>query len=215
MERRDVMRILDKMAKTAQVPRILDDDDFAFFESRLAGYGWPQVYDALQKLRESMTRLPTVAEIKSAMGIAAPLSAEKTIEAQCAAALVAMQEAFSRFGYTDCPGARAHVGEVCWKAMGGARGWIDLCQTDSSSELGIRKAHIREAMKALLLLPADKLPGMLMPPEPPAIDHAAARLESAKKQLADAKALLRIVTEAETDKQTSKVIRLGGSSERK
>jgi hypothetical protein len=52
------------------------------------------------------------------------------------------------------------------------------------------------------------------PPERSAIDHTAARLAAAQKQLAEAKALLGIVTEAESDKQNGKLISFNRASER-
>jgi hypothetical protein len=214
MDRRTVMRLLDKIAKSADRPRELDEDDFRFYGDCLEEFGWDRVYEALHRLRQSVTRLPTVAEIKSAMGIAAPLGAEQEIDAQAKLLVTTIRACFSVFGYTDPSGARARIGEVGWTALGGTRGWIELCQLDFPQELQNRLASIREAAKALMLLPPEKRQGQFAPPEMSAIDHTAARLAAAQKQLAEAKALLGIFTEAESDKQTGKLISFNRASER-
>lgn len=180
------MAILQKMS----FPQTMDEDDFEFYASRLREYGWPQVYEALQKLRESMTRRPSITEIKSAMGLAKPLSAEQTIDLQAKLLIGKIKDCFGPCGYTDPKGARERIGEVGWAALGGTRGWIELCH---SPDTEIRLAQIREIAKALMLLPPEKQQGRLCPPEAPAIDHAQARAEAAKRELDNARRMLRLI----------------------
>jgi hypothetical protein len=208
------VRLLNKLSLSASYPRELDEDDLEFYTESLREFGWDRVYEALHRLRQSVMRLPSVAEIKSAMGIAAPLGAEQQIEMQAKLLGTTIESCFGTFGYTDPAGARERIGEVGWAALGGTRGWIELCQLPSYDDLPIRLAQIREAAKALMLLPPEKRQGQFAPPERPAIDHTAARLAAAQKQLAEAKALLGIFTEAESDKQTGKLISFNRASER-
>jgi hypothetical protein len=214
MDYEKCLRLLNKMSVTASYPRELDEDDIEFYTESLREFGWERVYTALVSLRQSATKLPTVAEIKSAMGIAGTLGAEQQIDAQAKLLVTTIRECFGVFGYTDPSGARARIGEVGWAALGATRGWIELCQLDFPQELQNRLASIREAAKALMLLPPEKRQGQFAPPERSAIDHTAARLAAAQKQLAEAKALLGIVTEAESDKQNGKLISFNRASER-
>lgn len=198
MDRRTVMRLLDKIAKSADRPRELDEDDFRFYGDCLEEFGWDRVYEALHRLRQSVTRLPTVAEIKSAMGIAAPVSAETAIDLQAKLLVATIESCFGAFGYTNPAGARERIGEVGWAALGGTRGWIELCLLPSYDELPIRLAQIREAARALMLLPPEKRQGQFAPPESSAIDHVAARREKLEAELSQARAMLKAIEDGET-----------------
>lgn len=193
--------------------QIFDEYEVEHYVDSLESYGWDRVHAALRQLRKSSRKLPTVSEIESAMGVAQPLGAEQSIDLQAKLLATKINECFGVFGYTNPHGARERIGEVGWAALGGTRGWVELCQLPSYDDLPTRLAQIREAAKALMLLPPEKRQGQFAPPERPAIDHTAARLEAAKRQLAEAKALLGIVTEAESDKQTLRLVRVHRQNE--
>ena len=214
MEKVECLRILERMAAQSQ-GQIFDEYEVEHYVDSLESYGWDRVYAALRQLRKSSRKLPTVSEIESAMGVTQPLGAEQTIDMQAKLISTKINECFGVFGYTNPQGARERIGEVGWAALGGTRGWVELCQLPSYDDLPTRLAQIREAAKALMLLPPEKRQGQFAPPERPAIDHTAARLEAAKRQLAEAKALLGIVTEAESDKQTGKLISFNRPNEAK
>lgn len=209
----DFFYLLKKIAEQSTPQRQLADDDLDYYAECLSKYDDEALCDALRRLRRTATRFPTVGEIESLLGVAQPLGAEQTIDMQAKLLATKINECFGVFGYTDPTGARERIGEVGWAALGGTRGWIELCHLDSKNDLTNRLAAIREAAKALMLLPPEKRQGQFAPPERPAIDHAAARLAAAQKQLAEAKALLGIVTDAESDKQTGKLISLNRATE--
>lgn len=214
MNEEKCMELLQMIADSADHPRKISAAEFERYADNLQQYGWGKVYTALERIWKKATRVPKIADIEAEMGIV-QLSADQTIDMQAKLLASKINECFGVFGYTNSAGARERIGEVGWAALGGTRGWIELCQLDSMHDLTNRLAQIREAAKALMLLPPEKQQGQFAPPERPAIDHAAARLEAAKRQLAEAKALLGIFTEAESDKQTGKLISFNRPNEAK
>ncbi len=199
------LELLQMIADSADHPRKLTEAEYERYADNLRPYGWEKVYAALESIWKKATRVPRIADIEAEMGVV-QLSAEKQIDLQAKLLGATIESCFGTFGYVNPDGARERIGEVGWAALGGTRGWIELCHLPSYDDLPIRLAQIREAAKALMLLSPEKRQGQFAPPERSAIDHTAARLAAAQKQLAEAKALLGIFTEAESDKQTGKLI---------
>ena len=191
----ECLRILERMAAQSQ-GQIFDEYEVEHYIECLENYGWDRVYNALKQLRKSSRRLPTVSEIESTMGIAEPLTLEEKIELQAHALISRIKTSFSRYGYTDPDGAREYLGEAGWLAIGETRGWIDLCQLDSSNDLSTRLAQIRQAAKAYMLLPPDEIKAQLTPPAPK-VDHIEARRKKTEAELENAKRLYRLILEAE------------------
>jgi len=78
MNKIECLRILERMAVQSQ-GQIFDEYEIDHYVESLEHFGWDRVFDALRQLRKSSRKLPTIAEIESAMGIAAPVSAETAI----------------------------------------------------------------------------------------------------------------------------------------
>ena len=198
MNKIECLRILERMAVQSQ-GQIFDEYEIDHYVESLEHFGWDRVFDALRQLRKSSRKLPTIAEIESAMGIAAPVSAETAIDLQAKLLVATIESCFGVFGYTNPAGARERIGEVGWTALGGTRGWIELCQLPSYDELPIRLAQIREAAKALMLLPPEKRQGQFAPSETiQPIDHVAARKEKLEAELSKARAMLKAIEDGET-----------------
>ncbi len=198
MNKIECLRILERMAVQSQ-GQIFDEYEIDHYVESLEHFGWDRVFDALRQLRKSSRKLPTIAEIESAMGIAAPVSAETAIDLQAKLLIGKIKECFGAFGYTNPAGARERIGEVGWAALGGTRGWIELCQLDSCNDLENRLVHIRDAAKALMLLPPEKRQGQFAPSETiQPIDHVAARKEKLEAELSKARAMLKAIEDGET-----------------
>ena len=196
MTEMDCMNLLQEIADLSDNPKTLTAAQFKRYADSLEQYGWDKVYQALESLWKKSTRIPRVSDIEAEMGIAKPLTLEEKIELQAHALISRIKTSFSRHGYTDPDGAREYLGEAGWLAIGETRGWIDLCQLDSSSDLSTRLAQIRQAAKAYMLLPPDEIKAQLTPPAPK-VDHIEARRKKTEAELENAKRLYRLILEAE------------------
>lgn len=98
------------------------------------------VLDAIERCVTELPRFPTVADICNRIKGNDPDDQE---------IVGLIYEAIELYGYPAPDRARAHMGEVAWRAVLSCGGWINICNTPASDDTSLR-AQLRMAAQGAI-----------------------------------------------------------------
>lgn len=134
------------LALANMVPNfVLTPQMIAMYERLLAPFGWPAVCMALERVmleRSSRDPFPSMKEIA---GIIKP-QADPEAESVHIAGLIL--ECVRKDGWTNMDRARARMGEMGWRVVGGASGYRQLCESLTERNETTYRAQFREAARS-------------------------------------------------------------------
>lgn len=125
--------IMDKQLTKEAASMLIED---------LSGYEPEKILTALKLCRLELTRFPSTAEIIKRISTKSDASQTQDL-------LGRIYSAISLYGWPNPEGARAHVGEVGWKAIMYFGGWKRLCDYPLEDDMALRSQITKSITEAV------------------------------------------------------------------
>lgn len=122
------------------------NDDFVaeYWFKKISHYGAENLSRAMQKLCEK-SKFPCIEDVRRECG-------EEEVSDEAVARDIAekIYYAIGAFGSHNYKGAKEYLGDLADKVIGGGAGWMQICETTTTSQAGMHKAQWRESAKGHL-----------------------------------------------------------------
>lgn len=134
------MRALAKLCNFA-----LDATIISLYEMGLQPYGLENASRAIEQLIFSRRDREPFPSVRSIVELIMPSTNDEFEAIEAAARII---QSVSKFGYSGASEARKFMGELGWRIVERFGGWMTVCETMNSDNIGILHAQFRQLAKS-------------------------------------------------------------------